>query len=195
MAGEECEGKAMKHLMIACFIFVIVCLIFYAGLLSGCKPPRISMSTGSGLLGRGDSHETVNGKEYNVSNSYFCPAYYDYEDWGIVVLTVADVADEMEFRPYGIAGTNSRSQSIDLLIGGKNIACQYEKNFVTVCYNDESGNCYRTRLEMNDPRVACLFYNSDNKNRTELVDLWHQLNKEKEKHTVIFEVQKDKKDQ
>jgi len=187
--------RTVKHLMILCLIFVIICFLFYCGLLSGCKPPRLSFVDDPGRLAKYSSREMVNGREYYVINNYFCPAYYNYEDWGIVVLTVADVADEMEFRPYGIAGTNSRSQSIDLLIGGKNIACQYEKNFVTVCYNDESGNCYRTRLEMNDPRVACLFYNSDNKNRTELVDLWHQLNKEKEKHTVIFEVQKDKKDQ
>jgi len=208
MAGKEYEGKTMKHLITACIIFVTACLIFYCGLLSGCKPPRISMSGMPGRLSGGYSQEIVNGKEYYVSNSYFCPAYYDYEDWGIVVLSVADITDrkvvlsvadvvdwKTEFQPYHITSTNSRSQSIDLLIGGKNVPCQYEKNFVVVCYNDESGNCYRARLEMNDPKSACLFYRSDNKNRAELVDLWQQLNKEKDKHTVIFETKKNKEAQ
>ena len=186
----------MKHLITACIIIVIACLIFYSGFFSGCKPPRISMSTGSGLLGRGDSHETVNGRKYYVVNKYFCPAYYDDEDWGVVVLIVADVTDhEMEFEPYGLTSTNSRSQIVNLYIAGKTAPYPYEKNAVTVYYNDESGNCYRARLEMNDPKSACLFYRSDNKNRAELVDLWHQLNKEKDKHTIIFETKKNKEAQ
>ncbi|MCL2347201.1 MAG: hypothetical protein FWC50_02955 [Planctomycetaceae bacterium] len=148
-----------------------------------------------------DSREMVNGREYYVLNEYFCPAYYNGEGWGIVVLAVADVTDrkvvsaandvvdwKTEFQPYRITSTNSFAQSVDLLIDGKNVTCQYEKNFVTVCYNDESGNCYRTRLEMSDPRIACLFYRSDNKNRTELIDLWHQLNKEKDNHSIIFKI-------
>ena len=123
-------------------------------------------------LAKGYSHETISGREYVISNSYFCPAYYDGEDWGIVALAVADITDrKTEFEPYHITSTDTHSQSIDLLIGGKNVTCQYEKNFVVVCYNDEAGNCYRTRLEMNDPKIACLFYSSKNKNRTEIVDL------------------------
>ena len=173
----------MKYLM-------TVCIIFFCVFLSGCKPPRISISGNSGKLGTGYSHETINGKGYCVLNDYFCPAYYDGEDWGIVVLAVADITDrETEFTPYRITSTDRHSQSVDLLIVGKNVTCQYEKNFVVVCYNDESGNCYRTRLEMNDPKIACLFYSSDDKNRKEIVDLWHQLNKEKHDHSIVFEAQ------
>ena len=144
------------------------------------------MSGGPARLDGGYSREMVNGKEYFVSNSHFCPAYYDGEDWGIVVLAVTN--QETNFKPYYINSTNTRSQSVNIQTVGETFVYRYEKNFVTVCYNDESGNCYCARLEMNDPKIACLFYRSNNKNRTELIDLWYQLNKEKDNHSIIFEV-------
>ena len=194
--------KTIKHFVIVCVVFMIVCLTFYTSFMSGCKlfRPLFNMSGSPGRLDGGYSRETVNGREYYVSNSYFCPAYFDGEDWGIVVLAVADVTDRevlssitrdvnwaTEFQPYHITSTNTSKQTVDLLIGGKNVTCQYEKDVVIVCYNDESGNCYSARLEMDDPRVACLFYGSGHKKRTEIIDLWYQLNEEKDKHTILFE--------
>ena len=192
--------RTVKHLMILCLIFVIICFLFYCGLLSGCKPPRLSMSGNSGRLAGGDSREKINGREYFVRNRYYCPAYYNYEDWGIVVLAVADVTDrtvfssieravdwKTGFQPYSINGTNTREQTADLLVAGKKITLQHEKDVVIVCYNDESGNCYSTRLEMDDPRIACLFYGPGHKKRTEIIDLWYQLNEEKDNHTILFE--------
>ena len=175
--------------MIVCLIFIIVCLVSYSGLLSGCKPPRLSMSGGSGLLGTASSRETVNEKEYFVRNTHYRPAYFEYEDWGIVVLAVVDVTDgEPDVKPYHITGTVTSKHIIQINVKSiEDITCQWEKDCFIVCYNDESGNCYKARLEMDDPRAACLFYRSDNKKRKELVDLWHQLNKEKDNHTIIFE--------
>jgi len=180
-------------------------LIVYAGcccvLLSGCKPPRLfNMSGSPGRSDGGTSREVVNGREYYVGNNWYCPAFYDYEDWGIVVLAVADVTDrkvvfrlpsevvdwKTEFQPYRITSVNTCEQNVNIYTV-KTITCQYEKDVIIVCYNDESGNCYSTRLEMDDPRIACLFYGAGHKKRTEIVDLWYQLNEKKDEHTIIFE--------
>jgi len=183
-------------------IIYIGSLIFCGVISSGCKPPRLfNMSSSPSKSHWSESREIVNEREYYVRNGWFCPAYYDYEDWGIVVLAVADVTDrevvfrpsnevvdwKTKFQPYRIAGTNTSKQSVDICVIGKTVTCQYEKDVVIVCYNDESGNCYSTRLEMDDPRVACLFYGSGHKKRTEIIDLWYQLNEKKDEHTIIFE--------
>jgi len=182
--------RMIKLLMIVCVVFMIVYFLFYCNFLSGCKPlrPLFNMSSSPGRLARHSSCEIVKEREYYVMNNYFCPTYYDYEDWGIVVLAVADITDrETEFKPYYINSTNSRSQFVNIQTIGKTVKCEYEKDVVIVCYNDESGNCYSIRLEMSDPRIACLFYHSNHKKRTEIIDLWYQLNEEKDKHTILFE--------
>ncbi len=142
------------------------------------------------------SWEVFQGRRYFVENIHFRPKYYDGEDWGVAFLHVVDVTEPLEdVVPYHMLKTIiARKQIVvELRISpkrytaGKNLICPYEQGDVTLCYNDESGNVYRTTLAENNPRAACLFYDSKNKNRKELIELWQQLNKEKDKHEKIFD--------
>ncbi len=163
-------------------------LAFLHTFLYGCKPSRFSLHSGSGRLASARSQESFHKRYYFVRNSHFQPQYYNYEDWGIAVLFVKKIeAGEEVLGSYGIAGTDSREGRITLS-RTKNTTSSWEQGKVTVCYNDESGNVYKTTLAEDDPRVPCLFYDSKNKKREELIELWQQLNKEKDKHEKIFDV-------
>ena len=164
---------------------MIACLIFCCCLLSGCN------HSFSPLYGGGRSDEIHNEREYAVSNNYYCPTF-DEGRWGIVFLEIADITDqEIKVYPFNCTRTITSSreqQSVEIDVAGKNIPCPFEKNFVHVYYNDESGVYRLARFEMNDPKIDCLFHNKDK--GAEMIDLWLQLLEEKDSNPVIFEAPK-----
>ncbi len=183
---------------------MLVSLILGGSLLSHLpnsfwKYPRITIAAGSGHRGGGSSQESMGEKKFEVRNGYYCPSYYDYEDWGVFFLRVNEFNDKkVDWKNYTIIGstTNGKKYHVVSISAGKantgkanHLYCPVEKDVITLCYNDAAGNVYKTILTVNDPRVPCLFYRSNNKNRKELVELWLQLNKEKEKHEMIFDVE------
>jgi hypothetical protein len=175
--------KKMKYLMIAC---LILCCCF----LPGCHKASHQLSGGA------YSRETHHERKYIVSNDYHCPAYNEGR-WGVVFLEIADVTEQDFFYlPFekGLTITSGKDfYSVDIHVDGKSISCKFEKNFVNVYFNDESGVYRLARFEMNDPQIDCLFYKYDKENkenRAEMVDLWLQLIADKDHYPAIFEALK-----
>ncbi len=97
---------------------------------------------------------------------------YEYKDWGIVILTVVDISSKVQdFRLNSLSSGDGHKLCASVRVSkdykpdgpSNKVYFKYEKDVVTICYNDESGNVYKTTLPENDPRVPCLFYDSKNK--------------------------------
>jgi len=166
--------EKMRYSMTAC-LFLCCCL------LSGCN------HSFSPLAGGGRSDEMYNEREYVVSNYFYCPAF-DEGRWGIVFLEIADITDQeikaFPFKHTMTITSGREQQSVEIDVAGKNITCPFERKFVNVYFNDESGVYCLARFEMNDPKIDCLFYT--NENRAEMIDFWHQLIEEKGNYPEIF---------
>ncbi len=164
-----------------CVVFIpfvlLPILMILAGILTdppplGKMPRGVSMvgPNHKALLSASRSQETFLGKTYLVRSSHFRPEYFSYKDWGAIVLYVKEISDgEDVYGAYGIGSTNDRKGCITIS-GAKSTLVTYTKNLITLCYNDALGSVYKTTLPVGDPRVPCLFYDSKNKNRKELVE-------------------------
>ena len=141
--------------------------------------------------GGGSTNLLYKEREYTVLTDYRCPAF-DKGRWGTVLLEVADVTDlETKVYPFNLSKTQNRREFTGdkLIIADQTIPCKVEKNFVAVYYNDMSGSYRVARFNMNDPKINCLYYQHDGiVNRTEIIDLWHQLNDDNDNNPIVFEV-------
>ncbi len=189
------------------FVLSVVLLCIGISAAIGCKPkisppgrerqlgskPRISISGQEGRLDVFTSLELVDDENYNVTNEFFCPEYYKDTDWGIVVLAVSQLK-EQHVSPIRISSNFAEGEYWSRLHvnNEKTVECPFEKDLITLCYNDEAGNVYKMTMPVDDPRTKCLFYDSNSKKRAELIERWLELNKENDTHEMIFDVEKAK---
>jgi hypothetical protein len=191
-------GSAFTMVFSGCLIMVFwLALYIVSSIYFGNPPPmsfgpRVNLSGLKSHSGIAESRVSYDGRVFSVANDYYCPAYFDYEDWGVCELAVTDITEikNPASRVTITYSANTRKGEMYIYIGKKEIPYFYDKERITLCYNSPSGNVYKTTLSVDDPRVPCLFYDSKNKNRHELVELWLQLNKEKDKHEKIFDAEK-----